>query len=139
MARIKGLAVNFRFDKDGYPAESADVQLLEDSILTILKTIPGERVYRPTFGCYAIRLLFANMSKAAALRCRSEARRAIETWEKRVIVDDILISRSAAGAFNSVSGAVVNNSTASTIQLTVVWRPKGNAQQRQKTSVGVAA
>lgn len=138
MARIKGLAVNFRFDSNGYPAESVDVRLLEDSILTILKTIPGERVYRPTFGCYAIRLLFANMSKAAALRCRSEARRAIETWEPRVIVDDILISANA-GSFNSVSGPVVNSSAASTITLTVVWRPKGNAQQQQKTSVGVAA
>lgn len=122
MARIKGLAVNFRFDTAGYPSEAVDVELLGDSILTVLKTIPGERPYRPTFGCYAVRLLFANIGRAAALRARTEARRAIETWEPRVIVDDILLTTAD-----------------STITLTVLWRPKGNAEQRQQTSLQVAA
>lgn len=122
MAKIKGIAVNFRFGPRGYPEWATDIELLGDSILSVLKTIPGERVYRPTFGCYAIRLLFANMSIAAALRVRSEARRAIETWEPRVIVDEILI-----------------NNVDSSIQLTVIWRPKSNPLARSQTTLEVAA
>jgi len=122
MAKIKGIAVHFRFGPRGYPEWATDLEILAGSILTILKTIPGERVYRPTFGCYAIRLLFANMSVAAALRCRSEARRAIETWEPRVIVDEILIDKRD-----------------STIGLTVIWRPKSNPSAASQTTLEVAA
>lgn len=121
-AKIKGLAVHFRFGPRGYPEWAIDLEILAGSILTILKTIPGERAYRPTFGCYAVRLLFANMSVAAALRCRSEARRAIETWEPRVIVDDILIDQRD-----------------STIQLTVIWRAKSNPSAASQTTLQVGA
>jgi phage baseplate assembly protein W len=133
MARIRGLAVNFRFDQNGYPSEDQDVALLGDSILVIIKTIPGERPFRPTFGCYVVRLLFANMSTAASMRARTEARRAIETWEPRVIVDDIITTVSPA----SVTNASAATNQASTIALSIIWRPKGSPDQTQQTSLQV--
>lgn len=115
MARIIGIATPRRLTKKGYPEAALDNDELADEILSVLKTIPGERVYRPTYGCYVSRLLFANMSRIVALRARAEARRAIQTWVKRVIVDDIVIEMEG-----------------STIKLHVIWRPISNSAQRQQ-------
>jgi len=118
MPQIKGIAVPFRFGTRGYPEPAVDIELLGNSISSVLKTLPGERVYRPTFGCNLKRLLFTNMSRQARVRAATEAREAIRINENRVIVDDILID---------------NNAAANTISLTVVWRPLGNASQQQRT------
>jgi hypothetical protein len=107
MARFKGIAVHFRFGSHGYPEAATDTELLGDSIETILKTIPGQRVYRPTFGCYVSRLLFANIGQETAVRARTEAMVALSAWEPRVIVDEIRI-----------------NPVENKIELTVLWRPK---------------
>jgi phage baseplate assembly protein W len=123
MARIKGIGVHFRCTSAGYPTAATDVDLLSDSIETILKTFPGERVYRPTFGSYLRRLLFANMSQGAAIRARSEARRAIEEWERRVVVDDVLIDITETA----------------TIKLTVIWYPRANPTRQTRTSMTFGA
>ena len=116
--RIRGLAVHFRFGTNGYPEPAEDTELLSDQIETILKTPIGSRVHRPTFGTSLHRILFANLSRAAAVRARVEARRAIEKWEKRVIVDQIDFR---------VSG--------STIFLDVSWRPNNNLADARRVSV----
>jgi phage baseplate assembly protein W len=120
MPQIKGIAVNWRFGSKGYPEPATDIELLGDSIYTILKTIPGERVYRPTFGCNLARLLFTNMSKQAQIRAANEAREAIRMHEKRVVVDDVLIER---------------NTAANTISISIVWSPLGNQAQQRRTEI----
>lgn len=120
MPQIKGIAVNWRFGPKGYPEPATDIELLSDSIYTILKTLPGERVYRPTFGCNLKRLLFTNMSRQASVRAITEAREAIRLNETRVIVDDIQINQDA---------------DANTISMSIVWRPLGNKTQQQRTSI----
>jgi phage baseplate assembly protein W len=120
MPQIKGIAVPWRFGSGGYPESATDIELLGDSIYTILMTLPGERVYRPTFGCNLKRLLFTNMSRQARVRAATEARSAINANEERVIVDDILIESDA---------------DANTIALTVVWRPLGSAGQQQRSTL----
>ena len=116
--RIHGIGVRFRFTTRGYPEPVDDTQLLADSIETILKTPVGSRVHRPTFGSNLVRILFANLTRASQVRARVEARRAIEKWEPRVIVDQI-----------DVRG---ENST---IFLDVKWRPKNNMADSRSTSV----
>lgn len=116
MARWKGLGVHFRFGSNGYPEPSEDVRLLADSMETILKTYPGERVHRPTFGSYLKRLLFANMTQANVARAKTEARQAIETWEPRVVVQDIEVE-----------------TVDSRVQLTVYWQPRRSRQQERLT------
>ncbi len=119
MARdIKGVAVNFRFGLKGFPEPACNTELLSDSIYTILSTKTGERVYRPEFGSNLKRVLFGNLSRAAAVRARVEARRAIEQWEPRVVVDDILVT--------------VRDST---ILLEIVWRPRNNLADAQRTQI----
>jgi len=106
--RIKGLHVPYRMTAAGYPESSEDTVLLGHSISEILKTGIGERVRNRHFGSGLQRLLFANMSRAALVRAKTEARRAIELWERRVVVDEILIS-----------------SRDSRIVIEVYWRPRG--------------
>jgi phage baseplate assembly protein W len=120
MPQIKGIAVNWRFGSKGYPEPATDIELLGDSIYTILKTIPGERVYRPTFGCNLARLLFTNMSRQERVRAANEAREAIRNNEERVVVDDVLID---------------NDADVNTISITIVWRPLGSQGQRQRTII----
>ena len=120
MPQIRGIAVNWRFGSKGYPEPATDIDLLGDSIYTILMTLPGERVYRPTFGCNLKRLLFTNMSAAASVRAVTEAREAIRLNEDRVIVDDITLDQ---------------NASSNTISMLVVWRPLGSAAQQQRTVV----
>lgn len=89
MTYVKGIAVPFTFNATGYPATNTDVDLISDSIYTILNTVVGERVYRPTFGSYLTTFIFENLTLATIFRAQSEIRRALSVWEPRVTVNDI--------------------------------------------------
>jgi len=118
MATIKGLYGPIRFTSRGYPEAATDIDLLGVSINTILKTGIGERVRRPLFGSGLKRLLFSNVSRATALRAKVEARRAIEQWEPRVVVDEILV-----------------RTEESRIVLEVIWRQRGSIGDARRTQV----
>lgn len=113
MAEPKGIAVPFRFDTTGYPASDSGIDVLNDSIFTILSTYVGERVHRPTFGSFLKRLIFEPLNRATAFRVQSEIRRAISQWEKRVTVQTILF-------------AIDNNTN--TIKVHVTWVANGSVQ-----------
>lgn len=108
--QIKGIGVPFQFSEEGYPRAAVDEELLGDSIFSILSTMPGERVMRPTYGSWLRELIFANMSVAAALRARSEVYRAIRDWEPRVTVLGVTFRLDFRRAI---------------IELTVVWTASG--------------
>lgn len=108
MATPKGLSVPCRFDTTGYPAPAVGRQVLHDSIFTILSTVPGERVMRPTFGCYLKLILHEPMTRATGFRARAEVQRAIRLWEPRVRVVDVLFELDDT-----------------TITLHVTWRASG--------------
>lgn len=118
MARWKGLGVPFRFGSRGFPEPATDLRLLNDSIETILKTFPGERVYRPAFGSFLRRLLFANMGKMSAMQARAEVYRAIETWEPRVVIERVDLT-------------LVDNQ----IQLSISWTPRVGEERRLTTTL----
>ena len=107
---IKGIGVPFQFTTEGYPRAATDVELLGDSIFSILSTSPGERPMRPTFGCWLRMFVFAEMSFETSLRARSEVYRAIGQWEPRV----------------TIIGVTFNLDTIrSTIELSVAWTSSG--------------
>lgn len=92
MHRIKGISVPFKFTPRGYPESCVDEKCLHDSVFTILSTIPGERVMRPTFGSYLRLILFENINRVTGLKARTEVFRAIGQWEPRVSVQDVLFT-----------------------------------------------
>jgi phage baseplate assembly protein W len=118
--RIKGLHIPYRMTlAGGYPDSAEDVDLLGMSITEILKTGVGERVRNRAFGSYLHRLIFSGMGRAALTRAKTEARRAIEAWEGRVEVDDVLA-----------------HGEDSRIILEIVWRPAGTIADSRRTQVG---
>lgn len=83
-ALLKAIASPFRFDSKGFPSPAFGDRVLHDSIRTIILTTPGERVMRPSFGCWAKAILFNSINQATARQAEFEMRRSVEKWEPRV-------------------------------------------------------
>ncbi len=92
MASAKGILVPFTYNVTGYPASVSGVDVINNSIFTILSTFVGERVHRPTFGCILKSFVFDPLTLATAYRVKAEIRRAIAAWEPRAQVNKIDIS-----------------------------------------------
>jgi phage baseplate assembly protein W len=71
-------------------------QEIEEAIRLVLGTAPGERPMRPEFGCGIHDYVFAAADGATAGRIAHEVRTALERWEPRIEVTDVVI------AFDSV-------------------------------------
>jgi uncharacterized protein len=63
---------------------SSDEQNIEESIRIILRTEPGERVYRPDFGCRLSELAFLPLNTRTLLSIRLCVQDALYRWEPRI-------------------------------------------------------
>jgi Bacteriophage baseplate protein W len=72
-------------------------QEIEEAIRLVLGTAPGERPMRPEFGCGIHDYVFAGADGATAGRIAHEVRIALERWEPRIEVTDVVV------AFDSVA------------------------------------
>ena len=63
---------------------SAGDQKIRESILLILKTVPGERVLMPAFGCRIGELVFAPHSSATRALAQTYVQEALARWEPRI-------------------------------------------------------
>ncbi|WP_308290297.1 GPW/gp25 family protein [Streptomyces kronopolitis] len=68
---------------------------IEQSIVLILSTEPGERPMRPEFGCAIRDQVFGSFDASAGGAIAQEVRRALERWEPRIVVDDVEAVQSA--------------------------------------------
>jgi phage baseplate assembly protein W len=62
---------------------------LDQAILIILTTSPGQRVMRPTFGCRLHELVFAPNDSHTAARARRYVEEALGMWEPRIRVTKV--------------------------------------------------
>jgi phage baseplate assembly protein W len=62
-----------------------------ESIRLILSTAPGERPMRPEFGCGVHDYVFAPADENTAGRIAFEVTRALDRWEPRIDVTDVVI------------------------------------------------
>jgi len=60
---------------------------IEESIMLILSTNLGERVYRPLFGSRLSELTFAPMNTQTLLLLRLYTQEALVMWEPRIVLD----------------------------------------------------
>lgn len=65
-------------------------QSVEESIRIILRTHPGERVYRPTFGCQLSELAFAPLNTQTLTSIRLYVQEALQRWEPRIDVESVV-------------------------------------------------
>lgn len=76
-------------------------QEIEEAIRIVLGTAPGERPMRPEFGCGIHEYVFAPGDGATAGRIAYEVRSALQRWEPRIEVSDVVI------AFDTVEEGVL--------------------------------
>ncbi|MDH4233463.1 MAG: GPW/gp25 family protein [Nitrospirota bacterium] len=87
----KGIGFPVRI-KNGRISMSEGKDLIEESIMIILRTAKGERVMRPDFGCGIQELVFAPNSTATATLITHYVKEALLKWEPRIEVTDVSVS-----------------------------------------------
>jgi phage baseplate assembly protein W len=90
-----GWAWPLRFEADGGVALAGENAVIDQSILLILGTAPGERVMRPTFGCGIHDLVFSPIASTTEALISLEVREALLEWEPRIEVREVKVETSA--------------------------------------------
>jgi uncharacterized protein len=70
-----------------------DDRLIKNDILQLLLTVPGERVMRPTFGVRLRSFVFEQTISSDLSLLESSIKTAIEFYDSRVVVSDVIIKR----------------------------------------------
>jgi len=73
-------------------------QEIQEAIRLILGTAPGERPMRPEFGCGIHDFVFAAADHATAGDIAREVRVALDRWEPRIEVTDVVVAFDAVEA-----------------------------------------
>jgi len=96
----RGMAYPFRFTRRtggvsacGVVSQSEDIQHINESILQILGIRVGTRVMRRSYGSYLRQIVFRPNDPSLDARVEYTVKGAIERWEPRVIVDNLVIDR----------------------------------------------
>ncbi|MEA5514605.1 GPW/gp25 family protein [Nodularia sp. UHCC 0506] len=84
-----GWSFPLRVNVQGSLQLSTTKRNIEESIILILRTDLGERVYRPNFGSRLSELTFAPMNTQTLLLLRLYIQEALEMWEPRITVDAV--------------------------------------------------
>ncbi len=88
----QGLAFPLQVDPQGGIALARGDHDIAQAIRVILGTVPGERVMRPEFGCRIHELIFAPNNAATEGLMKLYVEEALERWEPRIDVQDVMIS-----------------------------------------------
>ena len=92
----QGVSFPLRVGPDGGIVWSSGELNVRECICTILRTAPGERVERPTFGCGLDQILFEPNSTATLQLIQDRVTNAISLWEPRVSLNDVTATVNAA-------------------------------------------
>jgi phage baseplate assembly protein W len=92
----RGLAFPLRVDRRGGLALASGDDDVREAITIILGTAPGERPMRPEFGCGIHDYIFESVDAYTMGRLEVEIRLALDRWEPRIEVLDIVFDTSGA-------------------------------------------
>jgi uncharacterized protein len=81
-----GLAFPLQVDRRGGIALARDEQDIDQAIMLILGTAPGERPMRPEFGCGVHDFVFDTIDATTVAQMEAEVRDALDHWEPRIEV-----------------------------------------------------
>lgn len=84
-----GLGFPLQVNVQGGIQLSAGTPNIEESIIIILRTDLGERVYRPNFGSRLSELVFEPMNVQTLMLIRLYVEEALEMWEPRIILKEV--------------------------------------------------
>jgi phage baseplate assembly protein W len=86
-----GFALPLQLDAQRGIAHAEGADKIRLAILTILGTLPGERLMRPDFGCPLRSLVFAPNNAATASLARFYVESALTRWETRITLDEVRV------------------------------------------------
>lgn len=92
MKQTKGIAYPVQKTTQGFFHASDDVAQIKASMLTILMTRPGERVFEPYFGTPIHKLDINKPLELLEEDCRLMIAQALRHWESRYPVTDVKVS-----------------------------------------------
>ena len=84
-----GLAFPLQISVQGGVQISSSTQNIEESIIIILRTDLGERVYRPNFGSRLSELVFEPLNVQTLMLIRLYVEEALKMWEPRIILKEV--------------------------------------------------
>ena len=80
----RGLRFPFRPDADGAMTFLGGMELIRQSVATILDTEPGERIMLPSFGCGLRRYMMEPNTQATRTGMAEDITTALNLWEPRI-------------------------------------------------------
>jgi phage baseplate assembly protein W len=87
----KGWSFPMDVNVHGGVAMVGGARRLEQAMTLVLSTQPGERPFRPEFGCPLKNYVFEGPTVEVRAEIAREVRTSIERWEPRVSVDDVSV------------------------------------------------
>lgn len=81
--------INARFGVVNYKEQVIDADAINQSIATILGTLPGQRLFRPQFGCLLYNKLFEPMNDDTAGSIEIIIKSSIKKWEPRIKLNSV--------------------------------------------------
>ncbi|MEM9514371.1 MAG: GPW/gp25 family protein [Actinomycetota bacterium] len=87
----RGWAFPLGTDVNGGIRTVGGAEEIEQAIYLILSTTPGERPMRPEFGCGLADFVFESITPATFGRIASAVEQALDRWEPRIDVDDVVV------------------------------------------------
>lgn len=111
MANFLGLPYPVVKNPLGFFRTQSGVSQIKSDLLSLLLTTPGERVFLPDFGTPLKRLIFEQNDTVLETVAKNMIAEAISTWEPRIAVNQIEVSRSVpSSSLNAVDpGEDVDN------------------------------
>ena len=88
----RGFAWPMQVDHRGAIRMSEGVDNIEQAVHLILSTAPGERVFRPDFGCAIWEQLFEPINANSIGLMAQSVREALGRWEPRIVLDDVIVT-----------------------------------------------
>ena len=85
----QGLAFPLQFNPRGQIALAIGERSIDRAIRLILSTMPGERVMRPNFGCWAWELVFAPINASTSSLLEHYVTEALNYWEPRIEINEV--------------------------------------------------
>lgn len=87
----RGFPFPLRIDERGSMALVGGVEELERSMTVVISTAPGERPFRPLFGCQIWELMFEPINSNTLGLMEMYVQDALRLWEPRIEVDEVVV------------------------------------------------
>jgi phage baseplate assembly protein W len=107
MASVYGYNPPFFGGPQNILSRQEDEQIIKNDILQLLMTLPGERVYNPTFGVNLRNVVFEQLDDELITKLKSEISTQIARFDPRVIVNSVSIDKDEANQLIQVRVALI--------------------------------